>query len=251
MVGRGLVGRVGVVCVLCVVCVVVAGCGGSGRSGGLSGGVVAVVGSRVVSLAWLEHWAGVEGALANEVEPGVSNPAWVRPDPPSYRGCVARLEPSGVAVTAALVARLKGVCRESYGNDQRKALDFLLREYWEEQLASEFHIAPTSGEIGQEYEVYTSREYGGGQLQKLFADTGMSVADERMRVESDMLEERLLMHLGRQARAAAGNPRAQAALRASQDSQYARLLSETTCSAWIVVEECREYHGVMRENVKS
>jgi hypothetical protein len=250
MVGRGLVGRVGGVCVLCVVCVVVAGCGGSG-GGGLPGGVVAVVGSRVVSLALLEHWARAQGALANEVAPGVSNGAWVRPDPPSYRGCIARLEQPGVAVSATLLARLKGACRESYRVYQGKALDFLLRQYWEEQLASELHLAPTSSEVEHEFEVYTSREYGGGQLQKLLADTGMSVADEMMRIKGDMLEERLLGHLGRLVRATAGNARAQAALRASQDREYARLLSETSCSAWILVEECREYHGVMRENVKS
>jgi hypothetical protein len=253
MVGRGLVGRGGVVCVLCVVCVVVAGCGGSGGSGGggLPGGVVAVFGSRVVSLALLEHWTRAEDALATEAEPGVPNEAWVRPDPPLYKSCVARLEQPGTPASATLVARLKGVCRGSYRTWQRKALSFLLRQFWEEQSASEDHIAPTNSELEHEYQVYVAREYGGGLLQKMLADTGLSVADERMRIKGDMLEERLFVYLGRQARADAGNRRALAALQARRDSEYARLLSETTCSAWILVEECREYHGVMRENVKS
>jgi hypothetical protein len=247
-----MVGRGGVVCVLCVVCVVVAGCGGSGGSGGgLPGGVVAVFGSRVVSLALLEHWTRAEDALATEAEPGVPNEAWVRPDPPSYKGCIARLEQPGTPATTAVLARLKGVCRASYRVWQGKALDFLLRQYWEEQRASELHIAPSSAEVDHEYQVYVAREYGGGQLQKILADTGLSIADEKMRIKGDMLEERLLVHLGDQARADAGNTRAQAALQASRDSAYARLLNETTCSAWILVEECREYRGVIREHVKS
>jgi hypothetical protein len=241
MVVRGLAGRVGVVCGL-LVCVVVAGCGGSGSGGGPGSGVAAV-GSRVVSLGVLEHWARVEGALANQAQLGVVNAAWVAPDPPSYKTCVTRLEQPGEVVSAAVVAKLKGVCRESYRNDQRKALDYLLREMWYEQRASEAHLAPTSAEVEHEYEVYTRREYGPGQLAKLLAYSGMSVANEMLRVKINMLEERLLLRLAHQTRAAAGNAQALSALHTTEASQLARLLSETTCRAWIVIEECRGYHA--------
>jgi hypothetical protein len=154
-------------------------------------------------------------------------------------------------VTAALVARLKGACRGSYRSWQEKALSFLLREFWNEQRASELHLTPTRSEVEHAYEAYVRREFSGGVLAKMLAETGMSVADEMLRVKSDMLDQRLLVHLGLQVRADTGNTRAQAALQASQDNALARLLSETTCSAWLLVAECSEYHGVMREHVNS
>ncbi len=242
MVACGVLGRVGLAC---VVCVVVVGCGGAG--GGLPGGVVAAVGDREVSLGTLEHWARVEGKLANQAQPGVPNQAWVQPDPPSFGGCVARLEPAGQATSSAGAARLRDVCEASYRDLQSKALNYLLRLMWEEQEAGEQHITLTRPEVEHEYEVFTRREFPEpGELQRLLSYSGMTVADEMMRIKKDMLQTKLQVRLVQQLRAVAGNAPAERAARAALNGGRARLLNETNCQAGHLVEVCRQYRGVMR-----
>jgi hypothetical protein len=245
MVARGVLSRAGLVCLVCVACVVVVGCGGAG--GGLPAGVVAAVGARQVSMATLEHWAQVEGKLANETQPGVPNQAWVQPDPPSYAGCVARLEPAGQATSTAVAARLRYACEASYRDLESKALNYLLRLMWEEQEAVEQHITLTRPEIEREYEVFTRREFPEpGELQRLLSYSGMSVADEMMRIKKDMLQTKLQVRLVQQLRAAIGNAPAERAAHAALTNRQARLLNETNCQTGHLVEVCRQYRGVMR-----
>ena len=241
MVVRGWLGLVGL-----VVCGVLVGCGGSG---GGSGGVVAVVGGRVISRGMLEHWAGVQGRLANQAQVGVANPAWVAPDPPSYRGCVARL--ASARASAGVLASVRAACAASYWNQQSKALDFLVRLMWEEQELAEAHLRLTSAEVEREYGVFVAREYPvAEELARELAYAGMSVADEMLRVKKDMLQTRLGEHQVEQQRAAAGDSRAERALLAGEDALAARLLDETDCRAGYVIEDCRQYRGVMRERVE-
>lgn len=238
--------------VLCVVCVVVAGCG-SGGGGGLPVGVVAAVGGHRVSLGTLEHWAGVEGQLANEGAPGVADAGWVRPDPPGYAGCIAGLNGGKRPASEALAGRLRRSCRETYRALQVKALTYLLRVIWNEEQAAEQHIQLTSGEVEREYRVFTRREYPvPGELERMLAYAGMSVADEMLRIKHNMLEEKLLLRLASRMRAVAGRGVAERAAQARiLIGSQARLLNETNCRAGYVVEVCRQYRGIQRVRVKS
>jgi len=238
------------VCLVFVECV--AGCGGSGSGGsggGLPAGVVASVGGRVVSLGTLEHWARAEGKLANMAQIGAANPAWVQPDPPSYRGCAARLAPAGA--TAAVLAGLRRTCQASYHDLQSKALAYLLRLMWEEQQAAEEHIPLTRPELEREYQTYTRGAYPNpGELQQLLAYAGLSVADETQRIKKNMLEGKLQERALQRVHADAGNKASEHAAQVRESAKLARLLDETNCRPGYLVEVCRQYRGVMREKVE-
>jgi len=249
MVVRGWCRSVGLVGVVGLVCVGLVGCGGSG--GGLRAGVVAVFAGREVSLVMLEHWARVEGKIANEAQPGQVNRDWTEPDPPLYARCVARLEPAGQTASPGVLARYRGACEASYQEQRDKALNYLLRGMWEEQEATEAHIEPTAAEVEQAYEGFTRREYAEpGELQRVLAYTGMSVADEMLRVKRNMLEAKLFLRLGHEVQGAKGNPVAERALRVATAARLARLLEETDCRVGFAVEACRQARGVMRVKVE-
>jgi hypothetical protein len=239
-------------CVACVVGVVLGGCGGSG-SGGLPAGVVAAVGNHQVSLITLEHWARVEGELANEATSNAANPEWDKPDPPAYTGCIARLGPSGPARTPAVIAAARRACKASYHELQQKALAYLLRKIWDEEQAAEQHIRLTSTEVEREYQIFTRREYPEpGELGRMLAYSGMSVADEMLRIKQNMLQERLLLKAAPILRAAEGHGPAERAAQARITTiPEDRLLNKTNCRAGYVVEVCRQYRGNQRVTVKS
>jgi hypothetical protein len=247
--GFGVVGwwLVGVLCLVGVV-----GCGGSGSGGGLGSGglpvgVVAVVGGHRVSVGLIGHWTHVEGRIASEVEPGVGDSKWVEPDPPSFSVCARRLAPEGSA-GGGLVAYYRGECRKEYGDLQTKALVYLLRYFWDLEQAAAQGIRVSAGEVERAYQVYTQREYPQpGELQRLLSYSGMSVADEMLRVKKSMLEGKLLLSLAGRLRAVSGSSPERLAEQAQiKRGELTRLLSETSCRAGYVVEVCRQYRGTQR-----
>jgi hypothetical protein len=244
---RGLVGLVGV-----VVCgLVVAACGGSGGGGGGGGegaggglpvGVVAVFGGRVVSFGLVDHWAVLEGRLAREEVPV----------PPAFTQCIRNFEGSDRDPGAKVVARYRYACEGNYIGLQTRALTYLLRLMWDEQLAAEQHLSVSAKEVQEAYRVYTQREYPGAALAELYARTGMSVADEALRIKKNMLEGKLELALvGRLRRVQGRGAAALAAQNRILVGSEARLLDETNCRKGFVVEVCRQYRGTMREVVKS
>jgi len=238
----GVLGRVWWVVVAVGVVVGVGGCGGGG---GLPAGVAVQVGGRSISEASLVRWTRVEGALASDVgAPGGRSFGWAMPEPPAYTACIRVLEqaerrPAGTA---------KKVCEETYLALRGKILAILVGMMWDEGIAAEKGIAPSETELDQQERAFIQREYPQpGAFQQYLAATGLTRADERLRIKRNLLELKLREKQAQEYRAVAGDsPREREARLKLGVQSTSKWLEKTNCRPGYIVIYCRQYRGVQR-----
>jgi hypothetical protein len=233
----------GILLAACALCSILAfaACGDPGSRGNP---IVARVDGQSITKAALEHWTDVEAVLAYETEPKHPIPSGIVPDPPTYSQCTAYLERTtspepGQAVLTR--PQLKRQCEERRRSLQRHVLDILLTYYWLRGDAAEQDVRVTSGEVKQTLDriFQNARAY-----RRYLAITGERAADERLIIEKDLLDTRLLQIA--EAKAGKGPKSVREHERTLVTAARAftkKWKARTSCAAGYVVTECKQYKG--------
>jgi foldase protein PrsA len=237
-------GTISAACALCVALAIgigIAACGDPGAAGDMT---VARVGSHAITKATLEHWTDVEAVLAYETEPKHPVPSGVVPDPPAYSRCVAYLEKTtspepGQAVPTR--SQLKRRCQERRRSLQRHVLDILLLHYWLLDEGAEQGVKVTSAEVKKTLDRTFPNE---AAYRRYLALTGETPADERLIIEKDRLDTRLLQtaEAKRAPQPKSLREHEQAMIEAAT-AFTKKWKARTSCSAGYVVTECKQYKG--------
>jgi hypothetical protein len=211
----------------------------TGASGSL---VVAQVGAHAITKHELDRWTAIEAVLAYQTNPTSPVPKGVVPDPPGYAQCSAYLAATAPAEGQAKLtaSELKRQCGEKQSLLQNHILDILITSYWLKDEAREQHVTLTSREVEAVLDhTFPSTE----ALHRYLAITGERPSDERLIIEKDLLDSKLLQ-LEERATNAKGPPseprHRQWLLRAATEFTD-KWSARTTCRAGYVVSECRQY----------
>jgi hypothetical protein len=200
---------------------------------------VARIDGRQITLAELDHWTNIEAVLAYETDPKKPVPAGVIPDPPSYAKCIEYSKTAaglGQEPGQKTKAQLKQQCEARREQLLRHVLDILITASWLRGEAVEQGVKVTPEEIEQvRHRIFPTE----APYRKYLALTGETPADERLIIEKDLLDTKLL-------------ERAKSETTASQHSQMLieaataftnKWKARTSCSAGYVVSECKQYKG--------
>jgi hypothetical protein len=234
-------GPVGALCVLVAIGLGLSACGDPPSTGDV---VVAHVDRHSIAKATLDHWTDVEAVLAYETEPKHPVPSGVVPDPPTYSRCISYLDRTtspepGQAVPTR--AQLKRRCEERRRSLQRHVLDILLVYHWLRGEAAERRVKVTSAEVRQTLDRIFPNA---GAYRRYLSITGERAADERLIIEKDLLDTRLLQlaeaKTGKRPKSV--HEHEQTLVRAATAFTN-KWKARTSCSAGYVVTECRQYKG--------
>jgi len=179
---------------LVLVCGLAAGgCGSSSGGGGngVSDGVAVQVGNYTVSKAEVAHWIPIEAIVSQEVIPKGPIPNGMVPDPPSYTNCLTYqrkvvLNTPGEK-TAPTVPQLRRECRERYEHARSGVLNMLVIYGWLKEEAAAHGIKVSDAEAQQRFTETTSKEFKTTTLQQYLTRTGLTSADELLRIKNNLL----------------------------------------------------------------
>ena len=232
----------GATCVLIVACLGIAACGGGDPKP--AGKVVARVNGNAVTKATLDHWTDVEAVLAYENEPKRPVPVGVVPDPPTYAKCIGYLMKTTVpepGESSPTRSQLKRRCHERRTVLQRHVLDILLTYYWLSGDAREQGVKVTGAEITK----IRDRVFPGESAYRRYLSiTGERPADERLIIEKDLLDTKLLQLAEAKFRPKPTSVQEHDRMMAELGTAFtSKWKARTSCSAGYVVAECRQYTG--------
>lgn len=238
---RAIRSILGASCVLFAACVAITACGDDHHS---RDSVVARVNGDVVTKATLDHWTDVEAVLAYENEPKRPVPVGVVPDPPSYTQCIgylARTTAPEAGRPAPTSAQLKRRCQERRTTLQRHVLDVLLTYYWLLGDARERGVKVTSAEVTKILDRIFPDD---AAYRRYLSLTGERPADERLIIEKDLLDTKLLQLEEAKFRPKPTSVRGHDQMMASLATAFtSKWKARTSCSAGYVVAECAQYTG--------
>lgn len=226
-------------CVLLLAGLVLAGCGDAASST-----IVARVGKDTITKRNLERWTTIEAVLAYETDPKRPVPKGVVPDPPAYSDCIAYLTTIASAHGPARPAsgQLKRQCEQKHKLLQRHILDILLTYYWLRADGAEKGVRVTSREVKRVLDGIFSTPAAFRRYQSI---TKESPADERLIIERDLLDTKLLQIAESKLRTRGPtSERQRARALIGLATAFTRKWSaRTSCHAGYVVSECRQYRG--------
>lgn len=219
---------------LCLAVACLTACGG----GGVSGDVVAQVGSTAITKTEVNHWmTTLIGGDYYEVSHKHTVPAGLVSEPANYASCEAKLE-AGAAHAATRLAKLTAAqlltkCRQLYQALKQQAVAYLVEAQWLIDLAGEEGVTASNQEVNQLFGRVKAEYPSEAKLQQFLASNRRSVADEMLVVKLDVLREKLSQ------KAAAGGK--QALLKLIEDGR--KWTAKTNCSSGYVVPHCKQYEG--------
>lgn len=231
------------VCTLCAIGVassVPIACGAA-----TSPNVVARVGNNSVTKENLARWTAIEAVLAYQTDPTQNTlvPKGVAPDPPRYANCIAFLQANpGPGQSSLPRAQLKVQCEKEHALLQRHILDILLTSYWLRAEASEKGVKLTEGEIKS---VLDKLFPSPAALRRYLVITGERPSDERLIIEKDLFDSKLLQLKEREmkmSRLKSEHERGPLLVRAAREFTD-KWAARTWCRAGYVVSECKQYKG--------
>jgi hypothetical protein len=226
-------------CGVLIVSISLAACGDA-----TPGTIVARVDRHSITKATLERWTAIEAVLAYETNPQQPVPRGVVPDPPVYVNCVSYLAAAGSpgGGRSKTAAQLKRQCAEEHKLLQHHILDILITYYWLSGDGAEKGVKLTGGEIKQVLDrIFPSA----GAFHKYLSITGESPSDERLIIEKDLFDSKLLQLEEtriKKRKPTSRHQREQALIRAAIEFTK-KWSARTSCSAGYVVSECKQYKG--------
>ena len=139
--------------------------GSTGQSGSASvpADDVAVVNGTPITNATFEHWLQVT-TYSNAAGSGR---APVVPDPPTFTHCIAEARRIGKLAHEA-TQKLKTDCEVLLSSDEGQTMDFLIKNVWLEQAATQAHLDPSPSEVRETFAAQKRKEFEErGRLQRV------------------------------------------------------------------------------------
>jgi hypothetical protein len=221
----------------------IAGCGG-GTSKGLSGDVIARVGSAEIARATLNHWmATVVGGDYFQVE-GTTVPAGLVSDPANYAGCVASLkaytqEPPG-RLAQPSSSWLMSKCVQLQKAVKLQALEYLIKAAVVLGRNAEAGMTVTTAEVDAEFRRLRTELFPtDAELRTYLAERRWSLADELFLVKKNLLTTKLRAKIEEMFASHGGF----AAVVNYSHAAAAKWTAKTDCRAGYVTVGCKQDHG--------
>lgn len=230
-------------CALCAAFVISAGIAACNDPKPIDHAVVRIDGNAITLLE-LDHWTDVEAVLAYETEPKKPVPAGVIPDPPAYARCIAYSRTAaapGQRPARRTPEQLKRQCEARRQQLLRHVLDILIIHLWLRGEAAEQGVKVTLAAIEQvRHRIFPTE----APYRRYLALTGETPTDERLIIEKDLLDTKLLRVAEAKStpRPTTAHQREQALIEAAT-AFTKKWKARTSCSAGYVVSECRQYKG--------
>jgi hypothetical protein len=217
----------------------IAACGDPNSAGD---SIVARVEDNSITKATLDHWTDVEAVLAHEAEPKKPVPRGVIPDPPSYVKCIAYSKTAPSLERERLPqsrAQLKRQCEARRRTLQRHVLDILITHYWLLGEGGENGVKVTAAEIGGvKAQIFPTA----ASFHRYLTLTGEHPADERLIIEKDLLNTKLLRLAEAKSKPKSAHEHEHAVIEAATAFTN-KWKARTSCSPGYVVTECKQYKG--------
>jgi hypothetical protein len=206
---------------------------------GSSSNAIVRVGQSTITKAALNHWMSVMVAGDFRAELGKSPPAGLVSDPPNYRACTAAAR--SLAAHAQTPRVLVALCHQLYQAVKVQALTFLIDASWHIEDAREHGEAAGIKEMEQRLRRLKANELPKpGQFQDYLGQVDRTKADELYLFRRNILAERLLARLQREAGKGSSS---RAALGRLIEEWLARWTAKTNCESGYVAPQCRQYKG--------
>jgi foldase protein PrsA len=220
--------------VVVVLGVVVSSCGGDG---GLPAGVAVRVGNYTVSKVAVAHWTPIEAIVSQELIPRGPVPKGMVPDPPDYSNCILYqrklAERAPGAKHMPSLAQLKHECRKRYEAERAHILNFLIAYGWLREEAALHGLKVSDVEVRRRYKEHTRAEFSDAAFHQYLARTGLTEADELLRVKNSLLATLVLEKVFNNQ----SNPKQ------AYPEFLLRWVAQTHCAPNYITPNCREYKG--------
>jgi hypothetical protein len=206
---------------------------------------VAVVGKTKLSQATLNHWMAVTLGGDYRAAVGATVPDGLVSDPANYPRC---------ASTAARIiaragkpkpsdAQLRQKCRQLNAGIKEQALGYVLSVLWAIEEGNEIGSRVSEGEVTRRMRELADHDYHGPvQFARYLAQLHRTTGDERFLVKRNILEDRFLKRLTKQAGHADNREEAEKAKLQLILKSNAKWTAKTHCSPGYLAWECKQYN---------
>jgi hypothetical protein len=153
---------------------------------------VAVVNGTPITNATFEHWLQVT-AYSNAAGSGR---APVVPDPPTFTHCIAEARRIG-KLAHETTQKLKTDCEVLLSSDEGQTMDFLIKNVWLEQAATQAHLDPSPSEVRETFAAQKRKEFKSAAAFNAFqAGTRQTTTDILLRIRINQILSALAKRAG-------------------------------------------------------
>jgi hypothetical protein len=217
--------------------VLLCSCGGSNEK------TVAVVGNTKLSQATLSHWMVVTLGGDYRAAIGATAPDGLVSDPVDYPRCIsaARILAHGGKGKPS-DGQLRQKCRQLNAGIKEQALSYVLSVLWAIEEGNEIGSRVSEGEVTRRMRELADRDYHGPvQFARYLAQLHRTTGDERFLVKRNILEDRFLKRMAKQAGHADNREEAEKAKLQLILKNNAKWTAKTHCSPGYLAWECKQY----------
>lgn len=169
-------------------------CGGASHGHGIPAGAVVAVEGKGITEEQLRHRIAVTVISASAGT--IFEKGAVAPDPPRYEKCIAHLEEisrlrasGGAKPKRALLLK---ACQHQYEALLQEALSSEITSAWEFAEGAARGLSVSEAEVDKRYQIEKEKLFPTqAKLEHLLASTGQTVADLRLTIKRDLLNEKI------------------------------------------------------------
>ena len=193
---------------------------------------VAVVVGTPITHAVFNHWMYVAAKGQASQTPGA--PVIV-PDPPDYKGCLAKVRKTLPQFKAKSTKTLVADCHQLFVSLSSQVMDFLIKADWMQADAARHGIVVTDAQVERAYNNAKKQQFPGGKgYQAFLAKTGQTDQDVRFRFRINQIFSQLT------AREKGSTDARQSAVSKREQQQYK---AHTTCTPLVRMNDCANYRA--------
>jgi hypothetical protein len=206
---------------------------------------VAVVGKTKISQATLNHWMTVTLGGDYRGAVGKTAPDGLVSDPVDYPRCISTaariLAQSGKGKQSD--GQLRQKCRQLNAGIKEQALSYVLSVLWAIEEGKEIGSRVSEGEVTRRVRELANRDRYHGPLQftRYLAQLRRTIGDERFLVKRNILENRFVERITKQAGHADDREEAAKAKVRLILKNNAKWTAKTDCSPGYLAWECKQY----------
>ncbi len=169
-----------------VLAIGVAACGS-----GVPGDSVANVAGNPVTLQAFNHWMFVAAKSQAAQNPG--SPVVVPNDPPDFNQCISNVRKQIPSLAKTAAKTLRSDCKNLFTSLSSQVMDFLIKAYWYQALATRDHISVSDTQVQKAFAVAKKQQFTtASQYQSFLSQTGQTEADIIFRFRINQIYTKLL-----------------------------------------------------------
>jgi foldase protein PrsA len=174
---------------LCAFFVVGAGLAACGSD--VPGNSVADVAGNPITTQAFNHWMYVAAKSQAAQSPG--SPVIVPSDPPGFTKCIAQVKKQVPQLAKSSDKTLKADCKQLFTSLSSQVMDFLIKGYWYQALATKLGIKVSDADVQKAFNTAKNQQFQtAAQFQNFLTQTGQTQADILFRFRINQLFQKLI-----------------------------------------------------------